>query len=622
MFTPGGSARRPRASLPQGWWLRIGLAAIIGSCLALLLVACSGPATPGPETGAGGVTLVPGAAVSALVGPEGGEIAAADPEGGRSYRLRVPAGAFAEPTEITVSPIRSIEGFPLDGGLLGGVELSPEGASLLVPASLEIGLDADRQAVLRAALDRGQAVAGFHYRGGTANAADDLGVGFAEVVADRSTIRLTLGTFSGHGAGAANPQGLANRRCLQSDPYGRADCEITKILARAGLLNSDDEVDDATLGQIATVFRNWLADLGDIIDTATDDAASFRDALAEALQWQSLASDYNFLTDLWYAPGDYLAFEAAQLEDAVFRAYADGLDRANGDCPADGTVEFVIEWIDIHRDTDAAGIPFPPYGGLSALGVSTFCVKFDLVADFSPAQLAEGESGQFSFEIRSLDNLLSTDGQLSWLQPEIVVTPADPSLLSASGSRQGLIAYADVTARRAIPGDAAEGEFDVVLRLFGLQVGYASSTATFDITLDPDATPMAITCSGSPATITNIDDEHENISIRFDGGSTCSVVPDLNSDDDPDVIVGFDSDPGDSGWDASNLSGSGRQTNWSNDREGDQEIPPGTYTLIAQHLPSGRLFAVTFTIEVTLIDGGRDVTMTVRDVTILEGGTE
>jgi hypothetical protein len=98
--------------------------------------ACSGDiAAPGP----GGIRpeTDPSRAAFALVGPEGGAIEARS-AAGVTYRLVVPAAALREPVRITLTPVNSIAGLPLDKELLGAVEFQPDGLRLASPASLTI----------------------------------------------------------------------------------------------------------------------------------------------------------------------------------------------------------------------------------------------------------------------------------------------------------------------------------------------------------------------------------------------------------------------------------------------------------------------------------------------------
>jgi hypothetical protein len=71
------------------------------------------------------------------IGPEGGRLSVTAPDQ-VTYTLDIPAGAVAQPIFFTLTPVASIDGWPLSGGLLGAVRIQPEGMSYDVPAILNI----------------------------------------------------------------------------------------------------------------------------------------------------------------------------------------------------------------------------------------------------------------------------------------------------------------------------------------------------------------------------------------------------------------------------------------------------------------------------------------------------
>jgi hypothetical protein len=73
------------------------------------------------------------------IGPEGGSVSLKDANGVQ-YKLDIPAGALTEQTEIKLTAVKDIGGWPLDGALLAGVTMEPDGLQLLDPATLTITL--------------------------------------------------------------------------------------------------------------------------------------------------------------------------------------------------------------------------------------------------------------------------------------------------------------------------------------------------------------------------------------------------------------------------------------------------------------------------------------------------
>jgi hypothetical protein len=101
-----------------------------------------------------------------------------------------------------MTPIRQIEGLPLSGGLIAGVQLEPDGLAFYKPVTLTIGVPKG--------YDTG-AMTGFGYHG--------QGEGFYMMPAkgDGSTITLTIFSFSGHGAGSGT----------QADFHAQANAQAT-----------------------------------------------------------------------------------------------------------------------------------------------------------------------------------------------------------------------------------------------------------------------------------------------------------------------------------------------------------------------------------------------------------
>ncbi len=96
-----------------------------------------------PQTLAGPIqvslTLEESQAISSTLTGEGATLSAVSSNGVK-YDLSLPAGALYEDTKIRMIPIEKMDGLPLSGGLIGGVQLEPEGAVLTLPAELTITL--------------------------------------------------------------------------------------------------------------------------------------------------------------------------------------------------------------------------------------------------------------------------------------------------------------------------------------------------------------------------------------------------------------------------------------------------------------------------------------------------
>jgi hypothetical protein len=572
---------------------------------ALLLASCSRDAALSVSADSDGVSLASGAAVSAMVGPEGGELTAVDPERGRSYRLTIPAGVIREATEITATPIASIEGFPLDGGLLGGLELEPAGAVFLGPVRLEIQLDAERRADLRSALEDGQAVVGFEYAEDPAKLAFTL----ADVADDLSTVSLTLFGFSGHGAGTGSPQDLANRPC-PPDPAKAAECQIIRILHPPG--GQADPNDPAVRADIAAALRTWFYDAIVPAVQAATDLHSFEDGIRASTEWYELARLFGLLTAFWYGGGDALQVEGVLLKGAALLTYERLFTAANEACKQNGDLISLRGLLELDQTGTTLGLIDSRLGSITRPG--NFCLTFRIVDIDAPSELKEGRTGTISFAIESANSAVSLSpldlvglqvaGTFAATRPTLLDLAADTAVTDGLTSRVSI----DATAIRSVSGSSDEGTIELGVTVLGLAESHASASAVIDITsLAPTPAPP-ITCSEDPTTITSSDEE-AFIGIRFDGGTACAVVANLSDDDEPNAMLALDADPGESGWDAHDGG------NWRRESLGSNH-PSGTYSIRVDHVPSGRSFTLAFTVEVTLVNGGPAVRMTVRDVAI------
>jgi hypothetical protein len=76
-------------------------------------------------------------AVTESIGPAGGEVRARGADGTK-YVLLVPPGALSAEVAITMTPATAVGGLPLTGGLVGAVELAPDGLPFALPAELKL----------------------------------------------------------------------------------------------------------------------------------------------------------------------------------------------------------------------------------------------------------------------------------------------------------------------------------------------------------------------------------------------------------------------------------------------------------------------------------------------------
>ena len=158
-----------------------------------------------------------GRAVVADVDAAGGSLSATAADG-THFVLQIPMDALPTQTSIRMTPLGGVGGLPLSRGLIGGVQLEPEGLRLLEPATLTIHPPT---------APRPGTVA-FTYRG----SGEDLAFDFSDV--ENGDIRQQILHFSGYGAGTAAPGDVGNQSTyFPMDPVNAIRQQVLQIIDRA-----------------------------------------------------------------------------------------------------------------------------------------------------------------------------------------------------------------------------------------------------------------------------------------------------------------------------------------------------------------------------------------------------
>lgn len=197
---------------------------------------------------------------------------------GTSYTLTLPKDALLSAEEITMTPVASVSGMPLSGGLAAAVQLEPHGLLLLAPASLEItspdlGPIAEQTPFLFSAggADFHQYPVAMPQAGDTAN-----------------TIRLYLHHFSTTGVGlgdAADRGALGARAPLQSMAQLESLVSETLRLERASQQAGNPPNPEA-MQQVVTLINQYYDDiLRARLQAAETDPQKAAQATAEAVGW-------------------------------------------------------------------------------------------------------------------------------------------------------------------------------------------------------------------------------------------------------------------------------------------------------------------------------------------------
>ncbi|MGD0878169.1 MAG: hypothetical protein ABSA01_08500, partial [Anaerolineales bacterium] len=270
---------KPIAKIMSRLLLVILFASMLLSC-SLFTGASTPPASP-PGTGSPvspvQATAMPGTKVTptldskdlvdALIPTKGGQINLTLPNG-IAYSLSIPNGALMDDQEVTMVPITRIDGMRLSGGLIGGVQLEPEGLELLTPATLTItvpkGYDAKQ-------------MVGFGYHGAGEGFHLDLATG------DGKTISLLIFSFSGHGAASGTPGSIANQ--ADQPVASPADAYAQQLTAAATQCASAGEDDSACLPLIQMIIDQYNDKIQPALSDAQNNDRLIDSAAGAFLQW-------------------------------------------------------------------------------------------------------------------------------------------------------------------------------------------------------------------------------------------------------------------------------------------------------------------------------------------------
>jgi hypothetical protein len=353
---------------------------------------------PGPGGSAGGfprqanpldVSPSPdGSPVSEYVPVSGGELTATD-SNGTTYTLTIPSDALFSGTTISMTPISSLGGMP--GGLVGAVQLEPEGLVLNETATLEI---------------------------------EPL---------DPAPAPGRLAPFTAEGDGAdfhllPDPDGGLTVPVLHFSIPGVADMGSAETQQVQGQMPARTQAQYESLIRDAVKSGNTVAQ----IDLS---AGYYRDIVRPALQAglsSDAAMDHAFATGLsWQRQVTLLGLEAwvdAEIDemlDLFQRMLRNAAERAYARCVADHDLSAVNRMLQIERWTQLLGLGSDS-SYADVMQKIENCLRFELDFESALTLNVTGEvHGSFDYHLRSLDLVLSLSGPgsgisgsgaLSWVE--------------------------------------------------------------------------------------------------------------------------------------------------------------------------------------------------------------
>jgi len=348
------------------------------------------------------LTLDPTHASSAVVPPSGGTLTAEGSDGTR-YALDIPEGALLVDTEITMTPVSSIDDFPFSGGLGGAVKLEPDGlffyqdAILTIEPANEIPIE-------------NQVFFGF---GG-----ESQGLYLAMPVVESAAIQIRLQHFSGAGVGnGTSPEVAKALNRIADRNEARLQSELGQFLSeeRARQLLHEQGDNPELLAKFQDAMKSYLNDVvkprlkAALSASATCEQG--RRAIQTLLGYERQRQLLG-VTDPETDPGlDHIAL----LEKLGRKC----LDEAYQQCQEQHVIHKIIPaWLGYERQRQLLGVIDD--NGLGEYGQQLVekCLRFDL--RFESAAQFDGYEGNGAIQTRVTANvpIRITFGGPQWAQVE------------------------------------------------------------------------------------------------------------------------------------------------------------------------------------------------------------
>lgn len=326
-------------------------------------------------------------AASAVIAAATGGTVSAKAADGTKFTLTIPKNALLDDVKITLTPVTGVDGLPFSGGLVGAVQMAPEGLRFFQPAILTIESPAPVSTT-------GFQTVAFAYHAG--------GEGFYLNTSDAKTNSLTVEVWHFSGTGAAKGTDAEVQAAERRVPANAEDAfrqRVREYLGRerqAQLLNGsgDPNFDKKMNGFMREAYTSFIAPQ---LPRALTDCEAAKSILSQAIGWVRQVE--------LMGSSDEFAPEIAKIwqtfDDALVNCYNKAYDK----CVAETDLSQIAVMMGFLRQ---ATLLSPSAGGglVSRLDQSkiekcgTFELKFNSTIDGNFPQ-AGGGVMVFAFSVRS-----------------------------------------------------------------------------------------------------------------------------------------------------------------------------------------------------------------------------
>lgn len=345
-----------------------------------------------------------GHSVSGVITAAGGGSLTATGADGSKFTLTFPRNALLSDERITLTPVSSIDGLPLSGGLTAAVQLAPEGLRLLKAITLTIQP--------ANAPPPGEQV-GFAFEG--------QGKEYHRYPLElrASPITMSLFHFSGYGVG----KGTDSSGHVPTSPEAQARQALADEVKGA---RGQEAYPTATLSAAEKILRDWrLASVAPGLAAAETDSGKLDGGTAEFLSWWRNVELLGL--------SDRLHDEIEAGFDSVARGLNHGIDAAAGICTdQDDPTQAprVVRWA-----KTASLLGLGGRGGLdfeAAFAKVQECARFQL-SFYSVMQVTPVETGNLETRLGALVLLHLTEDSLFALTGESMLDYTSVEFVPAVG---------------------------------------------------------------------------------------------------------------------------------------------------------------------------------------------
>lgn len=273
----------------------------------------------------------------AVIPVTGGKLSVQGADGTR-YTLNFPDGALLKDEDITLTPVSNIEGMPFSGGLVGGLQMAPEGLRLFHPATLSIESP-------KTVAAQGFVTVAFAYH------QNGEGVYLNPSETKGNVLILEIWHFSGEASVQATPAEIQNQQQrIPSNPEDAFIQRMQEYLGRerqAQLLGKDpDPAFEKMMGDF--LHEAYTSFIAPQLSTALNNCDAAPAILSRALGWLRQVQLLGF--DKEFQP------ESTKITKTMEQALVNCYNKEYDQCVIDNEIRHRVKMLGILRQASLLGI--------------------------------------------------------------------------------------------------------------------------------------------------------------------------------------------------------------------------------------------------------------------------